>query len=505
MIEEYVIHWGLEQHPFLLAPDTRMMYVTGQYYECLERLKYAINTNKGGVLIISEDAGLGKTTTLLKLIEEMTEKYHENFRYAFVDHPTLTASQIIAQITESISGERVDDDKLNNLGRLKKALIRVRESGGRSIIIVDEGQMLCGARDVLQELRALINLTHESEYLHTFILSGQKALSDTIKDMPEFWQRLPVRFYFMPLKLNETKEMLKFRLQNAGLDERRRIFTEDALSMIHTFAGGSPRTIIALADLCLLVGYTSHVERIGFKEVTKAIHAMLGRGDSLHYVTGESVKREIPFTERVSSGSGENQGRAERPHIDAPLPEEKTPWQIRPFFAALAVILLLLVGAAGYHYLFEGSRTETRAAIKREAVKEEVRQAPEPSQTIVQQAKVPEGKPEQEQRAAVQEVKTAEVKPQGPASPRIPPAEERVEKRAPEEKKKPVRQALVVKDAANVRIDPTIRALRIGMIFKGQKVAILDEKADREGQKWYKVVVYGDKYGWIASSTSTVK
>ena len=77
MSEKYIEYWGLAQHPFLLAPDSKMMCVTGQYFECLERLKYAIYTNKGGVLIVSEDAGLGKTTILMKLVDEMKEEYGE--------------------------------------------------------------------------------------------------------------------------------------------------------------------------------------------------------------------------------------------------------------------------------------------------------------------------------------------------------------------------------------------------------------------------------------------
>ena len=176
MSEEYIKYWGLTQHPFLLAPDGNMMCVTGQYFECFERLKYAINTNKGGVLIVSEDAGLGKTTILLKLIDELKEEYGKNFKYAYIDHPTLTASQMIEQITGSITGQMPSDDKLKNLMHLKESLIETKKEGGKNIIVIDEGQMLCDAPDVLQELRALINLIHNNEYLHTFILSGQKAL-----------------------------------------------------------------------------------------------------------------------------------------------------------------------------------------------------------------------------------------------------------------------------------------------------------------------------------------
>ncbi len=54
-----------------MAPDDEMMYLGGQYYECYERLLYAVNMNKGGALVVSEEAGLGKTTLLLKLISEL--------------------------------------------------------------------------------------------------------------------------------------------------------------------------------------------------------------------------------------------------------------------------------------------------------------------------------------------------------------------------------------------------------------------------------------------------
>ena len=44
----------------------------------------------------------------------------------------------------------------------------------------------------------LLNLTHEKEYLLTLVLSGQKPLWGAMKDIPEFWQRLPVKYYLCP-------------------------------------------------------------------------------------------------------------------------------------------------------------------------------------------------------------------------------------------------------------------------------------------------------------------
>ena len=282
---EYLHYWGLKKEPFHLAPDEEMMYLGGQYYECFERLLYAVNTNKGGALVVSEEAGLGKTTVLLKLIAEVKADYGDRFRYAMIDHPTLTVAQMVASIHSGLTNTRPDDDKFRNLLAIKETLIELKRFGGRAIIIVDEGQMLCERKDVLQELRILLNLTHSKEYLLTVILCGQRPLWNTVKGIPEFWQRLPVKYYLIPLTFDETKALVECRLSKAGLDDERDIFTAEALEIIHRFSKGLPRTVVALSDLALLVGFSYQATKIGFKEISKAINAMSGKGESLPYVT----------------------------------------------------------------------------------------------------------------------------------------------------------------------------------------------------------------------------
>lgn len=542
MTDDYIAYWGLEKHPFLLAPDSGMMSITGQYYECLERLKYAIGTGKGGVLIVSEDAGLGKTTILLKFIEQMKEDYGGTLRCAFVDHPTLTADQMIAQITEAISGEPPSDDKLKNLVTLKNHLIDTREHGGRSLIIVDEGQMLCGARDVLQELRVLINLTHNNEYLHTFVLSGQKALWDTIREMPEFWQRLPVRYYFVPLRLDETKELVRFRLKRAGLGDGKEIFSDDALEVIHRNSNGSPRTIIALADLSLLVGSSNQASRITYKEVTRAVAAMAGKGDSLPYVNEEKKMRSVSLggiTElRKVPSSKETDKEGETKNREEQGIRSSLFHYVRPPFAALAVLfLVLLAGLITYH----ASRPEKPLTV---TAKKEVAIPPGPAKEVAE----PEDKPALSEVKAVSEpqpVKPPDKPVETPAKETVAPAASQptpvpekaapvpakespvVQKPAPppvkpavaeakpavpdkspvpQKKVKPERVAVITAgDAANVRLRPDVRAPRIGVIMRGEKLKVVGEKTDREGQRWYRVLLYSDREGWISGTTVTIR
>ncbi len=274
----YLEYWGLKKDPFYLAPDNEMMYLGGQYYECFERLLYAVHSNKGGTLLVSEEAGLGKTTILLKLVAEMKWSYGENFRCAFIDHPTLTVAQLISQISSSLVPAEPQADKSLNLAKMKEGLTQLKKAGGKALIIIDEAHVLGERPEVLQDLRMLLNLTHEKEYLFTMVLSGQRPLWEMMRAIPEFWQRLPVKFYLVPLTLRETTELIACRIDRAGHEGDGEMFTDEALEMIQRFSRGLPRTIVALCDLCLLIGATYQAKRIGFKEVSKAMHVMSGKG-----------------------------------------------------------------------------------------------------------------------------------------------------------------------------------------------------------------------------------
>ena len=495
MNEEYIKYWGLTQHPFLLAPDGNMMCVTGQYFECYEWLKYAIDTNKGGVLIVSEDAGLGKTTILFKLIDELKEKYGTNFKYAYIDHPTLTASQMIEQITASITGQIPSDDKLKNLMHLKESLIETKKEGGKNIIIVDEGQMLCNAHDVLQELRALINLTYNNEYLHTFIISGQKALWNTLQDIPEFWQRLPVRYYFTPLRFEGTRELIRYRLNKAGLDVARDIFSEEAIEIIHKHSRGLPRTIIALSDLSLLNGFVDRTRKIGFKEVSKAINAMSGKGESLSYVVQE---RNDELKEPVVKSPTEARPTEAFEYITNNFKQgfstQLFNTYLKPAIVVVTIMFFVFLGAVGYRLFSSGKPTDNTVFIVKEPekAKVEVLPAPTPKQNKQQETLVEKTDTPSNKAWTDKDLVEAET------------GKEVIEAYKKEMGIKVTRAAIVNIDGANVRSAPHMGAQRILSIVKGEILAITDEKTDRDGMKWYKVILYNSRDGWISDSVVTI-
>jgi type II secretory pathway predicted ATPase ExeA len=283
MLPEYLKYWGLNKAPFSLTPDPDMLYLSKQHQEGLIRLKYAVISNKGGALLVSENAGDGKTSLLTKLTRDLEEQYMGGCRVVFIDHPTLTANQMVIEISRQLGVGTTTTDKLTLLNELRRFLMECHEQKLKCVVILDEGQMLCHRPDLLQELRILLNFCVADAFLLTFILSGQRPLDETLRGMPEFYQRLPVRFFLKNLDRNDTREMIRHRLHLAGNPESREIFSEDGYTGIFNYSKGCPRIICSVADLALVIAHSRYSEQVDFVAVSQACSDMNRTDGSYHY------------------------------------------------------------------------------------------------------------------------------------------------------------------------------------------------------------------------------
>lgn len=330
MLPDYLSYWGLTKSPFSMTPDPAMLYLSAQHQECLMRLKYTIYGNKGGALLVSENAGDGKTSLLLRLIQDLQKELAGKTRVAFLDHPTLTPNQMIEEIARQFEVDGASGDKVRNLSLLRSHLQPLHEEGYKSIVIVDEGQMLAHRPDILQELRILLNFCVADAFLLSFIFSGQKPLEAPVRQMPEFWQRLPVRFFLRNLSLPDTRGLIRHRLKMAGL-EGREIFTDTAYEGIYHFSQGIPRVICSVADLALVIGHSSYAKKIDFAEISRACADMNQTGDGYHYfhfLRSEEEAEEGPPTGLVAhppaNGEGSPQAEAFN-HPPGSLPPLRIP------------------------------------------------------------------------------------------------------------------------------------------------------------------------------------
>ena len=281
-LPEYLRYWGCSKSAFHLTPDPGMLFLGRGHQEALLRLRYALLANKGGALLISENAGDGKTSLLRRLVQEVRREFGEGSRVAFVEYPDLTRAQMLAEIAGQLGVERPGRDKSRILAKLRPILKEVAARGERTLVIVDEGQMLAKRPELLDELRALLNLNEDGRFLLTFILAGQAPLEPAVREKPELWQRLPVRYKLMNLTYADSRGMLKHRMRMAGSE--RDAFNDEAVGRLYEHASGCPRILCAAADLALVLGFSQRLKQVDAACAKQAVSDMEGGGgEAFHY------------------------------------------------------------------------------------------------------------------------------------------------------------------------------------------------------------------------------
>lgn len=247
MYEEY---WGFKDKPFENTPDPRFIYYSSKHEEAVMRLLYAVREKKGAAML-SGEYGSGKT--LLSRVV-MATLLNENNRYkvALIVNPAIAKRELLAEIVYQFGQEiSKEDTTAELLHKLNDMLYRNMNQKKHSVIIVDEAQAI---EDVstLEELRLLLNFQLNEMFLLTLLMVGQPELKDRIDKVPQFKQRLAIKYHLGTLDLAETGQYIRHRCRIAGREEP--IFSERATEVIYIASGGIPREINNLCDLCLVIG-----------------------------------------------------------------------------------------------------------------------------------------------------------------------------------------------------------------------------------------------------------
>jgi type II secretory pathway predicted ATPase ExeA len=119
------------------------------------------------------------------------------------------------------------------------------------VLAIDEAHVIDN-RATLDELRMLLNIQSDDEFLITLILFGQPPLRKHIAELQPLKERISVKFNLGPLDHQNTLKYIAHRLKWAGAT--RGIFSRKAIQVLHEFAEGLPRRINNLCDWCLLLG-----------------------------------------------------------------------------------------------------------------------------------------------------------------------------------------------------------------------------------------------------------
>lgn len=248
----YQKFFGLEKNPFALTPDPNFLYLTSAHREALAGLLFAITCRKG-FLVLTGDAGTGKTTLLRTMLRRVSPT---RTLFSFVVHPTLTPSEFLEYTLLDFGIKDIPQSKAQRLVLFHQFLVQSCEQGKIPVLVVDEAQKL--SPELLEEIRLLTNAETAEHKLLQIVLAGQNELSDVLarEDMRQLRQRIAVRVSVGALSLNDVAQYLQTRWVRAGASGSLP-FTKEAIAAITHYSRGIPRVINAICDASLVGAFAA--------------------------------------------------------------------------------------------------------------------------------------------------------------------------------------------------------------------------------------------------------
>jgi type II secretory pathway predicted ATPase ExeA len=312
--------------PFQAGTDPRLLWLGRRHQEILDQLTSGVR-DQGGVLLLTGEAGTGKTILAKALLDKLRPDTHIA-RVIYGRHDPLDFSKEIGQAW-GVADPSTTREAFYS--RLPAFLDEAAARGKRVLLFVDEAQTL--SQELFTEIGHLAIVAGESRAGQTplsILLIGQDKLG-TILGRPgnaPLAKRITVRCVTAPLTSAEVREYVEYQLRVAGAG--RPAFTEDGLREIASASQGVPRLINTIAHLALVRGMSRCASAIGTETVRQSALMLghpLGRVDR-----GRS--RRARLRKRASPGFREPRHRV----------------------AVYVPILAVLLTSGGYLYLSDAAR-----------------------------------------------------------------------------------------------------------------------------------------------------
>lgn len=239
--------YHLNQTPFSRAIPTDKLYDSLSMDEIIGRLSYAAERQLFAVL--TGDCGTGKTTTIRRFTQELNAAH---YTVLYLSDSKLTPRHFYKGLLEQLGCEakfyRGDAKRqLHHEIELMRGI-----HGVQPVCVIDEAHLL--NREMLEEVRFLLNFKMDAQSPMALILVGQSELWDRLRlqSFAAIRQRIDLQCKISHYDRSETQTYVTCHLNYAGCG--RPIFSEKAIDSIYRFSSGTARLINKVCTHCLIYG-----------------------------------------------------------------------------------------------------------------------------------------------------------------------------------------------------------------------------------------------------------
>ena len=255
---------NLAKEPFSTSPDPNFFYHSREHNTALQKLEIAIRLKRGLSLILG-DVGTGKTT-LSRALFQIFSGEEDHFVFHMILDPNFKSEyQFLSNLTKIFGASPFFRSTIDHREAIERYLFQKGVEEKKTVVLlIDEGQKL--TQPYLEILRTLLNYETNEYKLLQLILVSQVELLPRITKVRNFMDRVSLKYILNPLDENGTREMIEFRLKQAGYNGGKPLFSFEAIKKIYEFTQGYPRKISLLCHDAL-----EHLVMEGRETVTEEL------------------------------------------------------------------------------------------------------------------------------------------------------------------------------------------------------------------------------------------
>src|SRR5471032_3177897 len=262
----YYTHFGLTQPPFRITPNTEFFYGGGNRGPILEALLYAVSQGEG-IIKVTGEVGSGKTM----LCSMMQARLPANIESVYIANPSVSPEEILHAIALELHlNPPREAGHLEVMQMLNNHLLERHAAGKQVVMFVEESQSMPIA--TLEEIRLLSNLETAHSKLLQIVLFGQPELEENLRQphIRQLRERITHSFRLSPLKPDEIRDYLNFRLRAAGY-RGPDLFSPAIVNAIAKSSDGLTRRVNLIADKALLAAFSENTHTIKLAHVKDAV------------------------------------------------------------------------------------------------------------------------------------------------------------------------------------------------------------------------------------------